>query len=77
VTRLNGVVSRFFYDTERSSAIFRMRGDGRTYSAKVPDSWRDYDDFVLTRPGDEVLVEMDVDDVLDTWYNETSATSGD
>lgn len=77
MTRLEGVVGRFFFNPVTNTAMFRMRGEDCAHHVTVPAHMADFDDFVMTRPGDTVTVEIDSDDVLDTWFNETYLTKRD
>lgn len=69
MARKEGVVSRFFFNPVKNTAVFCLRGDERVYHVTTPPHYADYDDFVMTLPGDEVTVEIDDDDLLETWFN--------
>lgn len=77
MTRREGLVSRFFFNPVTNTAMFRMRGEDQAYHVTVNAHMADFDDFVMTRPGDKVAVEIDSDDVLDAWFNETFLTKSD
>jgi hypothetical protein len=75
MTRIEGFITRFFFNPVTNTAMFRMRGEERVYHVTVPPHYADFDDFVMSRPGDEVSAEIDTNDQLESWFNDTYLTN--
>jgi len=69
--RKEGIISRFFYNPITRLAMLRFRGSEQVYKLNVPAELQGLDDLLMTRPGDKVCADIDTNDRLDSWFNET------
>jgi hypothetical protein len=69
--RIEGQLSRFFFNPVTGSAMFRLRGSEHVHYVTVPKHISDCDFFAMTRPGDVVAITLEEEDVVEGWFNET------
>lgn len=71
MNRIEGRLSRFFFNPVTDTAMFRLQGQEQVYYVSVPKHLSDCDFFAMSRPNDVVAITIEAGDVVEGWFNET------